>query len=191
MMPEFDARLLRNGLGRFATGVTVVTTLTAEGRPHGTTVNAFSAVSLDPPLILVSLRRESRAAELLPGHQFTVSVLRREQQAVAMHFAGVPDTGAEIAWDEAPQGAPPALHGSLATFECEPHEVFDGGDHVIVVGRVRTFTDAEGDPLVFFGGHFPRLGPDVDHDLITDYSGSPGWYGEIPLFAPVSPALSH
>ncbi|GAA0432447.1 flavin reductase family protein [Streptomyces luteireticuli] len=157
MTPEHDARQLRTCLGHFATGVTVVT-CEADGAPHGATVNSFTAVSLDPPLVLVSLHRDSRAARLLEGRPFTVNVLAEEQAALARHFAG--RTAATPRWIPSPAGLAPRLAGALATVSCAPWAVHDGGDHLLFLGRVEEFAvHRDGRPLVFYQGEFQRLGP--------------------------------
>ena len=123
---------LRAAMGHFATGVTVVT---ASGRDrHGSTVNAITSVSLDPPLLLVCLRSDSHTlAALLESGRFGVNVLHETQQAIARRFAR---RGA--AWDgvgrhEGPLTGAPLVDGALATFECAVHDVADGGDHQIVI----------------------------------------------------------
>lgn len=153
-----DPRELRTCLGHFATGVTVVT-CEADGAPHGATVNSFTAVSLDPPLVLVSLHRDSRAARLLEGRPFTVNVLAEEQAALARHFAGRGGAGTPR-WIPSPAGLAPRLAGSLATVSCTPWAAYDGGDHLLFLGRVEEFAvRRDGRPLVFYRGEFPRLGP--------------------------------
>ncbi|WP_116045930.1 flavin reductase family protein [Amycolatopsis palatopharyngis] len=152
-----DARELRRCLGHFATGVTVIT-CAGDGMPHGATVNAFSAVSLDPPLVLVSLDRKSKACKYLDGAPFTVNVLTEPQDEVALHFAGKPMNG-EPEWQRPDSRLAPQLAGSLATISCTPWRSYDGGDHVLYLGEVQRFEVAGGDPLVFFLGGFRHLGP--------------------------------
>jgi len=151
-----DARQLRRCLGHFATGVTVIT-CTGAGRPHGATVNAFSAVSLDPPLVLVSLDRKSKISKYLDGKPFTVNVLADSQSDIALHFAGKPMAGQPEWRRPAPQLAP-QLAGALATIACTPWCHYDGGDHVIYLGHVADFEVGDGDPLVFYRGGFHNLG---------------------------------
>lgn len=172
--PALDTRLLRDSFGQFATGVTVVTSAGSDGVPHGATVNSFTSVSLDPPLVLVSLGRNSRACAYLAEAPFAVNVLRRDQQALGLHFAGVPDTGAEIAWRTEDPIHPPTLEGTLATFCCEPHQVVDGGDHLLFLGRVTWFAVRSGEPLVFHAGRFQRLEADRPAPALDDF-GPPGW----------------
>lgn len=152
-----DPRDLRRCLGNFVTGVTVVT-CDGDGVPHGATVNAFSAVSLDPPLVLVSLDRRAKVCQYLDGAPFTVNVLAEPQDEVALHFAGKPMTG-EPDWQRPDPDLSPRLAGALATVSCRPWCGYDGGDHVIYLGEVVEATVDEGTPLVFYRGGFRHLGP--------------------------------
>ncbi|MHA6800148.1 flavin reductase family protein [Bounagaea algeriensis] len=152
---HLDPRQPRTYLGHFASDVTVVS-CDIDGNPHGATVNAFSAVSLDPPLVLVSLDRRSKACSHLENRPFAVNVLREEQDAVASHFAGKP-AEQPIEWIR-PEGAAPYLGGSLAHISCRLWRSYDGGDHVIHLGGVESFAFAGGDPLVFYLGKFRHLG---------------------------------
>lgn len=166
-----DSRELRNCLGHFATGVTVVSCLgETDAETHGATVNAFSAVSLDPPLVLVSLDRRSRAAVYLDGKPFTVNVLTKPQDDLALRFAGRP-RGRPPQWEVTVPGLPPRLVGSLAWIACAPWRRYDGGDHVLYLGEVRRFgygaragpnaasrAGGGAEPLVFYLGTFRDLG---------------------------------
>lgn len=152
-----DARELRRCLGHFATGVTVIT-CDGDDKPHGATVNAFSAVSLDPPLVLVSLDRKSKISKYLDGAPFTVNVLTEPQREIALHFAGKPMTGTPE-WQRPDPPLAPHLAGSLATISCTPWCHYDGGDHVLYLGKVADFEVTGGDPLVFYLGGFRHLGP--------------------------------
>jgi flavin reductase (DIM6/NTAB) family NADH-FMN oxidoreductase RutF/pimeloyl-ACP methyl ester carboxylesterase len=161
--PEYrvgsDARTLRDALGCFATGVTVVTAMTPEGTPIGLTANSFTSVSLDPPLLLVCIAHSAgSAAALQSAAHFAVNVLQIGQQPASARFAGKgQDRFAATAWEKGHCG-PPVLTGSLGTFECERHAIHEGGDHVILVGRVvRATFDARRDPLLYFRGKYRRL----------------------------------
>jgi flavin reductase (DIM6/NTAB) family NADH-FMN oxidoreductase RutF len=141
---------LRAALGHFATGVTVVSAASGDAR-HGTTANAVSSVSLDPPLLLVCLRDESLTlAAVLESGRFVVNVLHAEQRELAERFAR---RGAH--WDGVAH-RDGRLHGALATLECEVHDVADGGDHRIVVGRIRTadYPGEHAPPLLFYRGAY-------------------------------------
>jgi len=148
-----DRAALRCCLSRFATGVCVVT-VAAEDGEHGLTVNAFTAVSLEPALVLVSISRRARGHELLRGRPFAVNVLGAEQELVARHFAG--DPGREhVRWT--PGAVAPLLAGALATFGCEPWAAYDGGDHTLYVGEVVDFGYRAGDALGYFYSRFVPL----------------------------------
>jgi len=158
-----DPRQLRNCLGHFATGVTVVS-CAWDGQPHGATVNAFSAVSLDPPLIMVSLDRRTRASRYLEGKPFAVNVLRDRQNHLASHFGGRRKMD-EVDWVWPMNDRPPRLEGTLAYFDCEPWAAYDGGDHRLFLGRVNEFEYYGGDPLVFYRGEFRHLVQPFDDTL--------------------------
>ncbi|MFO7246734.1 MAG: flavin reductase family protein [Thermaerobacter sp.] len=151
-----DSRELRNALGRFATGVTVVT-CRGEDRPHGLTVNSFTSVSLDPPLVLVSIDRRANAVPYLTGRPFAVNILAAGQEDLAWHFAGRAQPDLEVAWVEG--RLCPRLAHSLAYFECSPWRAYDGGDHVLFLGRVEEFAYGQGEPLVFYASRMTRLVP--------------------------------
>lgn len=146
-----DKLELRNCLGRFATGVTVTTCETDNGN-HGFTANSFTSVSLDPPLILVSVDRKTKASDYLKNNNFTVNVLKANQKNVAMHFAGRPQDPFPIEWEKGEYA--PRLKDTLAYFECEPWKEYDGGDHVLFIGKVKEFAACENDndALVFHNG---------------------------------------
>lgn len=150
---------LRSCLGRFATGVTVVS-YTHDDQPRGATVNAFSSVSLDPPLVLVSVARKAKACPLLQDKPFTVNVLSARQIGVAMTFAGRPDETAVIEWDHGRHA--PRLRHTHATLECTPWRSYDGGDHVLYLGRVEDIAIRHSEPLLFHGGSFHRRGEGLD-----------------------------
>ncbi|MCG2624790.1 flavin reductase family protein [Arthrobacter sp. I2-34] len=182
-----DPRELRNTFGRFATGVTVVTCRSPEGVPHGATVNAFTAVSLDPPLAQVTLTRSSKAAHYLAGAPFAINILSQDQLDVAWHFAGKP-LPAEPEWRL--EGDVPVLLKNSATLECKPWNIYDGGDHVIVIGEVTTLEITDRDPLLFFGGKFRQLGPlaGASHWHHGGDSLELGWFSGAGAFKPLSRA---
>jgi len=133
-------------------------------RVHGITVNSFTSVSLEPPLVLVSIARSARACELLAGRPFAVNILRAHQRDLALHFAGKPQEGLGIPW-EAGRLAP-RLAGCLAYLECSPWQAYDGGDHVLYLGRVEEFSYGDGEPLVFFAGVLGPLG-EVEREVLA------------------------
>jgi len=150
------AREFRTALGRFATGVTVVTTCGPLG-PVGITANSFSSLSLDPPLVLWSPARASRRFDaFVEAAHFAIHVLAHEQIALGQHFA---QTGDDFALDGVEQGlgGVPLLPGCLARFECTTAAVHDGGDHAIVVGQVQRAMWRDGEPLIFSGGSYGRF----------------------------------
>ena len=154
-----DPRTLRDALGCFATGVTVVTCLDEAEQPAGITVNSFTSVSLDPPLLLVCLHKMAAAsAPLISASHFAVNVLQREQQPASITFSTrVEDRFGTMAWSCGEAGAP-ILEESLCVFECERQAVHDGGDHHILIGQVvKASFDAALDPLLFFRGRYRRL----------------------------------
>lgn len=152
----------RAALGRFVTGVTVLTA-TVDGVPHGSTANAFSSLSLDPPLALACLQRGSRLLDrIVVAQAFAVNVLRDDQAHLARHFAsrGRPEgvrAFAGTGWTASPLGSP-LLPGAIAQLDCVLHATADGGDHVICVGRVEGLATHAGAPLLFRDGAFARIG---------------------------------
>jgi flavin reductase (DIM6/NTAB) family NADH-FMN oxidoreductase RutF/pimeloyl-ACP methyl ester carboxylesterase len=161
--PEYvagsDPRTLRDAMGCFATGVTVVTAMGSDGRPIGLTANSFTSVSLDPPLLLVCVARSAGSRAVMENSEhFGVNVLHIGQQPVSNLFASrVEDRFAEVEWAKGEHDVPILLN-SLAAIECVRHAVFDGGDHVILVGRVeRARFEVRRDPLLYFSGKYRRL----------------------------------
>lgn len=154
-----DPRTLRDALGCFATGVTVVTCLRPDGSPAGLTVNSFTSVSLEPPLLLVCLHKlAASAAALTEAPNFAVNVLQTGQQPASIRFANRDeDRFGTTPWSCGEAGAP-ILKDSLGVFECERFAVYDGGDHHILVGQVvKASFDSALDPLLFFRGRYRRL----------------------------------
>ncbi|HWH94851.1 MAG TPA: flavin reductase family protein [Baekduia sp.] len=148
-------------MGHFATGVTVITAPGAP--PRGSTVNAITSVSLDPPLLLVCLRDESRTlAALMAARHFGVNILHEDQQALAHRFARRhPEPFSGVGHRVGPASGAALLHDALATIECAVHDVADGGDHRIVVGRVLAVDHPESHappPLLFYRGAFIAVG---------------------------------
>jgi len=158
---EVTAAELRLAMGHFATGVTVVTSVGADGCPVGTTANAVSSLSLDPPLLLVCFDRSSQTLEAVRAHgAFAVNVLAAPQRELSANFAR---RGLAAAWDGVRHRPgltrSPRLHGVLATLECTVEHRFPGGDHEIVIGRVLAAeTDGtESPPLLFWRGRYASL----------------------------------
>jgi flavin reductase (DIM6/NTAB) family NADH-FMN oxidoreductase RutF len=159
-----ERRELREVLGRFATGVTVVTA--GATVPHGMTANSFTSVSLEPPLVLVCVLREAAMhTTIVEGKAFAVSVLAADQEKEARYFAdrGRPRDEREFAVVDASPGrhtGAPVLAGALAWMECRLAAVYDGGDHSIFLGEVVDLGRGPGaEALLFYGGGFHRLEP--------------------------------
>ena len=154
-----DPRTLRDALGCFATGVTVVTCVDESGAPAGLTVNSFTSVSLDPPLLLVCLAKPAASsAALVAASHFAVNVLQTGQQPASIRFSTRDqDRFGTTPWSTGEAGAP-ILKDSMGVFECERYAVHDGGDHHILIGQVVKATfDAQLDPLLYFRGSYRRL----------------------------------
>ena len=143
-------------LGRWATGVTIVT-VRAGGRLHGMTVSAFSEVSLDPPLVLVCADKSSNTLPLIEeGRVFAVNVLARDQEALSNRFASKKHEWQRfdgLEYDEGPTGAP-LLRGTVANLDCRVVQAHAHGDHVIFVGEVVDVRVGDGKPLLYFGGGY-------------------------------------
>lgn len=161
--PEYregsDARTFRDALGCFATGVTVVTAIGADGLPIGLTANSFTSVSLDPPLLLVCIANNAGSAPALrEAERFAVNVLQIGQQPTSNRFAGKgEDRFAATPWEVGEFGTP-VLTGSLGSFECESQDIHDGGDHFILVGCVlKAIFEPRRDPLLYFRGKYRKL----------------------------------
>lgn len=152
----------KKALSKFTTGIAVVTTTTPDQRPFGLTINAFSSLSLAPPLVLFCLTRTCRFYTNL-SHQpsFTFNILNASQQALAEHFAR-PYQGDK--WDhiefEWGNNGCPSLKNALATIECQKHAIYPGGDHDIILGAVKHLeSKQEGEPLLYFSGQYKHIDP--------------------------------
>ena len=146
---------LRSALGRFATGVTVISAQTADQHVHCMTVNSFASLSLDPPLILWTLRsRSARYHTFSRTHAFSVSVLAETQIDIARKHAQPPADGyAERNW-KAFLGGCPIVDGASAYFVCKGHTEVNKGDHVILIGEITEFAEFNHPPLLFMGGKY-------------------------------------
>jgi flavin reductase (DIM6/NTAB) family NADH-FMN oxidoreductase RutF len=153
-----DPGAMRRTLGRFCTGVTVVTTARGD-EVHAMTANAFTSVSLDPPLVLVSVDHRTRMHALLPGtRRYGVSVLASDQERVAWHFAGRPlrEHGELFEWAD----GVPLVRGAIAHVACSLDAQHAAGDHTLYLGLVDHLHSRPGDPLLFHGGTFGRIAPE-------------------------------
>jgi flavin reductase (DIM6/NTAB) family NADH-FMN oxidoreductase RutF/2-polyprenyl-6-methoxyphenol hydroxylase-like FAD-dependent oxidoreductase len=152
---RFDRRDFRRALGQFATGVTVVSTRAKDGRRVGITVNSFSSVSLDPPLVLWSLSRQAASfADFANASHFAINVLAANQHHLSRQFSTpLPDKFEGVECLEESAGCP-LLKGATAHFVCRNVRQLDGGDHVIFLGEVEEYKWSEGEPLVFHSGRY-------------------------------------
>jgi flavin reductase (DIM6/NTAB) family NADH-FMN oxidoreductase RutF len=155
----FDVRAYRTALGSFPTGVAVITTSASAEHHMGITVNSFTSVSLDPPLVLWCLDKKSdRYNAFTNARSYTVSILGTEHQHLSSRLAKQGNHSLEgIALCDTTLG-PPALADALSVFECKAEGVHDAGDHAILIGRVMHFSrQGNGEPLVFFRGKYGSL----------------------------------
>ena len=150
--PTLDTRAYRNALGRFATGGCVVSYMAGD-EPAGITVNSFTSLSLDPPLILISIDKKARAAQYLDGAPVNVHVLSAEQEQVSRFFAGQETTLDRAPWYDT-SSATPRLNGTLALFECRPYRTIEAGDHFIYLLEVTRFSYSDGAALGYFQGRY-------------------------------------
>ena len=154
--PGFSTIEFRAALAMFATGVTIVTTRDAAGKPIGVTANSFNSVSLSPPLVLWSLARLAGSMPTFErGSHYAVNILAADQHRLAERFSGKSmNRFAGVAFREGAGGAP-VLEGSAAVFECFNRSQYEEGDHVIFVGEVEHCSRREGaTPLIFHGGRY-------------------------------------
>lgn len=152
---------LRQCLGRFATGVTVVTCSDDAGRSHGVTANSFSSVSLEPPLVLWNIAKSSRSLDaFLNARHFAFHVLSDEQEALSQHFARTDPTRFEEIDHVMSDKRVPILPDCLAVMRCSTFETHDCGDHHIIIGRVERFDVGEGEPLLFYRSRYRTLAED-------------------------------
>ena len=152
-------RDFRRALGCFATGVTVLSTLDAEGHARGMTISSFNSVSLDPPLILWSLALDSPSLPTFrDASHYAVNVLAADQQALSNRFASRLSDRFEGVDTRSGLSGTPLLEGCCAWFECRHEAIYPGGDHLIFVGRVERFAAQPGlAPLLFHAGAYARL----------------------------------
>jgi len=150
---------LRQVMGHFATGVTIITTFNKDGQMHGLTANAFTSVSLEPPLLLISVDKK---AESYPAFEeskvFTVNILADEQESLSRKFAVSGGNKFEgVAYRKGGNGAA-ILDGTLAHIECTLYATYEGGDHTLYLGEIQEAEVREGKPLVFYRGGYRAIG---------------------------------
>ena len=158
--PELDRRDFRSALGCFPTGVCLVTTMGPGGRPEGMTINSFTSVSLDPPMVLWSLARTATCAGVFrDAEYFAINVLAASDAQLSSHFAkpGADKFAAYANRFSGGLGGVPLLEGAVATFECHSRYRKYGGDHIILIGVVERYTHSERAPLVFHRGKYAAI----------------------------------
>jgi 4-hydroxyphenylacetate 3-hydroxylase, reductase component len=146
---------LRRAFGKFATGVAVVTTSGEGGAPCGLTINSFSSVSLEPPLVLWSLTNKSPNLDIFrDASHFAINILANDQRAISQQFASrVSDRFDGIDWFRGLKDLP-VIRGTIATFECRRTNTVDAGDHQVFFGEVEDCEQCDLEPLVFFAGQY-------------------------------------
>jgi flavin reductase (DIM6/NTAB) family NADH-FMN oxidoreductase RutF len=156
---SIDSGAFRQAAGQFVTGVTVVA-VEVDGEIRGITANSFTSLSLDPPLVLFCLGKDTKAGQLIhTAAGFSINILQQAQLQLSTYFAGAwrepePPPFSFVGWDGGPR-----LEGSAAAIGCAVHGIHDGGDHWIVVGRVIALHVADGEvaPLGFYGGRYVSI----------------------------------
>ena len=174
---RFTESMFRNTLGMFPTGVAVVTAQGPEGILQGVTVNSFNSVSLDPPLVLFSLSRKLFSLNVfLAANAFAINFLQEDQQDLSVRFnKALSNKWERVKYKTGVTGAP-VLLPALAVLECHPYAHYDGGDHVILVGRVEHIECQEcSSPLVYFRGGYHRLTPRTPEPNGEAYALFSGW----------------
>jgi len=157
---NFNPAALRQAFGSFATGVTVITALDASGKPTGITVNSFTSVSLEPPLVLwcIGLGTPSFASFRDCSH-YAIHVLSADQEDISNRFANPSaDKFAGLDYSRGTGGVP-LLPGCVATFECSNAAQYPGGDHLILVGKVEHYQASLDAPLLFFASNYAHIQP--------------------------------
>ncbi len=156
---EFDQRALRDVLGCFATGVAVITTMGDGGAPVGLTVNSFTSLSLDPPLVLWTIALKAPSLAAFRAHRgFAVNIMGADAKEETLNFARPSDDKFDgVAWRPGHAGFP-VLDSAVAAIECRTETRFPGGDHEIILGRVLRLTKRGGRPLLFHRGRFAGIG---------------------------------
>ncbi len=150
---------LRRVMGHFATGVTVITTLNKAGQIHGLTANAFSSVSLEPPLCLISVDKKAESYGCFEESRvFTINILASDQEALSRKFAVSGGNKFEGVAYRIGANRAPILEGALAYIECTLYASYDGGDHTIYLGEIQQAEITENKPLLFFRGGYREIG---------------------------------
>ena len=180
-----DQQVFRDVIGRFASGVTIITT-TVDGAPFGTTASAVSSLSMEPPMVLVCLNKTSETqAAILKAGTFCVNILAEGQQDLAYQFAGKGDKFANTTYEQGIDGVP-VLGGTLAHLECRVAETVTGGTHTVFLAQVATAAGHERAPLTYFRGRFGRLESAREEEA---YAAVRVWVlaRKVPLSQPLDP----
>ncbi len=147
--------MFRTAMGKFATGVTVITT-EVDGEVHGMTANAFMSVSLDPKLVLISVGDKARMHDLIKrADKFAVNILSEEQKEMSMIFAGQIKEERNVAFEDF-EGTP-IIKDSLVNLACNVYDTHEAGDHTLFVGEVLNLNVQDGEPLAFFEGKYKQI----------------------------------
>lgn len=150
-----DSRELRNACGRFATGITIVSTK-LDGQNYGMTANGFMSVSLEPPLIVVSVAKKARMHGYLDQTmRYGISMLRHDMVAYSNHFAGRPDDSLEIPWFD--QGGTPLIEGCLAHMTAKVVDAHEAGDHTLYIAEVEWMQYTDGAPLLYYYSGYEQM----------------------------------
>ena len=154
---QIDPRELRNACGKFATGITIVTT-EVDGEVHGMTANAFMSVSLDPPLVVVSVGKKASMHDLIAkSGRYSVSILNSDQEAYSSHFAGWSPEGFEPRFDR--KHDHPVIADAIAYITTKLYATHEAGDHTLYVGEVEHCEYNEGDPILYYVGQYRQVAP--------------------------------
>ena len=152
---QIDPRELRNVCGKFATGITIVTT-EVDGEIHGMTANAFMSVSLEPPLVVVSVAKKANLHELITqSGQYAVSILNSDQEDYSSHFAGWSPEGFEPIFDR--KNDQPVIADAIAYFTTKLYAAHEAGDHTLYIGEVEFVEYNEEDPILYYVGKYRQV----------------------------------
>ena len=157
-MTQFDTKKLRNAFGCFPSGVTIVTLKDEKNNPTGITVSSFSSLSLNPPLCLFSIGKEQASRPLFEKtDHFVINVLCAKQEDIAWQFAKPVENKFEnVSYTESENGMP-IINGNIAHFCCKKWALYEGGDHIIIVGEILKFKQSDSDALIFFKGKIDTI----------------------------------
>lgn len=156
-----DLKEFRRCLGKFATGVTIVTCTDRDGNPCGITANSFSSVSLEPPLVLWSIAKVSDSLNAyLEAQHFAINILTNDQRQLSHHFAQSKHTLFDGVKMSISENGVVLFPDTLGCLECSTTQIHEAGDHFIIIGRVDSFAASQGEPLLFYNGDYAALGSD-------------------------------